>query len=330
MPTRGAGAAQARPAALWRNRAFLRLWVADAVSQLGSEVTTLALPLTAVVVLGAGAAEMGLLAASRQVPYLLTSLVAGVWVDRLPRRSIMVVADFGRAALLGAIPLAAYFQVLRIEHLYSIAFLVGMLSVFAEIAATSIVPSLVERDQIFDANGRLQMTGSAAGVAGPGLGGALVQAVTAPIAIALDALSFLVSGLLVATIGPERGPRPAERARGGFWRQVWEGLVGLLGIRVIRDMTISSALGNVALQIQGAVLFLYLVRDLGLDPALIGTIFALRGLAALAGAAVSSGVGRRFGPGPAIVFGTLLLELGLCAIPLAAGPPPLVVATLVG
>jgi MFS family permease len=282
------------------------------------------------VALGAGAAEMGLLAAAGQVPYLLASLLAGVWVDRLPRRTIMVVADLGRAVLLGWVPLAAWLGLLRIEQLYLVGFLVGLLSVFAEIAATSIVPSLVERDQIFEANGRLQMGSSAANVAGPGLGGALVQLLTAPIAIALDAISFLISGLLVGTIGRESGPRSTARAPVGFWREVWEGLVGLLGIRVIRDMTISSTVGNVALQVQGAVLYLYLVRELGLEATLIGTILALRSLAGLAGAAASGGFARRFGPGPAIVFGTLLLEIGLFAIPLAAGPRPLVIATLVG
>jgi MFS family permease len=320
----------AAPTGLWRNPAFLRLWVADTVSQFGTAVTTLALPLTAVVALGAGAGEMGLLAAARQVPYLLASLHAGVWVDRLPRRSIMVAADLGRALLLAWVPLAAWLGLLRIEQLYLVGFLVGLLSVFAEIAATSIVPSLVERDQIFEANGRLQMSSSAANVAGPGLGGALVQLVTAPIAIALDAVSFLISGLLVGTIGQASAPRPPERAPVGFWREVREGLVGLLGIRVIRDMTISSAIGNVALQVQGAVLYLYLVRELELDAALIGTIFALRSLAGLVGAAAAGGFARRFGPGPAIVFGTLLLEVGLFAIALAAGPRPLVVATLVG
>jgi MFS family permease len=316
-------------ASLWRNGAFLRLWTGDAVSQLGTAVTGLALPLTAIVSLGAGAAEMGLLAAARQAPYLLTSLFAGVWVDRLPRRRIMVLTDLGRGLLLAWVPLAAFLGVLRVEQLYLVAFGIGLQAVFAEIAATSIVPTIVAREQIFDANGRLQITSSVANVGGPGIAGVLIQAIGAPAAILVDVASFVGSALLVGSIRAQEPPRPARAAGATLWREIKEGLVGLLGIRVIRDMTISSALGNLGLQIGSAVLFLYLIRDLGMEPALVGAIFAVSSVASIAGAAVASRVGRRIGPGPAVVLGTLLFEAGLLARPFAAGPLPVAVAVLV-
>lgn len=314
---------------LWRNGAFLRLWAADAVSQVGTAVTGLALPLTAIVWLGAGPAEMGLLGAARQAPYLLTSLLVGVWVDRLPRRRIMVATDLGRAALLAWMPVAAWLGALRIEQLYLVAFGIGLLAVFAEVAATSIVPSLVAREQIFDANGRMQATASVAQVGGPGLAGMLVQAIGAPIAILVDVVSFVLSALVVGSIRVEEPPRPRRAERPGFWREVREGLVGLLGIRVIRDMTISSALGNLGLQVMQAVLFLYMIRELGFEPTLVGLVLGVSGFASIAGAAFASRIGRRIGPGPAVVYGTLLFELGMLARPLAAPPAEVALVVLV-
>jgi MFS family permease len=325
------GPAAAVPAmpSLWRNGAFLRLWTADAVSQLGTAVTGVALPLTAIVALGAGAAEMGLLAAARQVPYLLTSLLVGVWVDRLPRRRIMVATDLGRGLLLAWVPLAAWLGVLRIEQLYVVAFGIGLLAVFAEVAATSVVPSIVAREQIFDANGRMQATTAVANVGGPGLAGALVQAIGAPIAILVDVVSFFASALLVGTIPAGEAPRARRAGRPSFWREIREGLVGLLGIRVIRDMTISSALGNLGLQIGSAVLLLYLLNELGLEVSLVGFVMAVSAFAAIGGAAVASRVARWLGPGPAVVLGTFLFELGLLGRPLAGGSLALTVGILV-
>lgn len=201
MPTRLTG--------LWRHSEFLKLWAGQTISQFGSQVTLLALPLTAALTLHATAADMGLLSAAETAPFLLVGLLAGVWVDRLRRRPILMIADCGRFFLLLLIPLLALLDILRIEALYVIAFFVGILTVFFDVAYQSFLPALVGRAQLVEGNGKLEISQSAAQIAGPGIAGALVQLVTAPFAIVVDALSFLISHLRPL---PADDPHPGTRA----------------------------------------------------------------------------------------------------------------------
>ena len=200
---------------LWRHRDFLNLWGAETVSQIGSQITGLALPLVAILVLDASAFQVALLGVIEFAPFILISLPAGVWVDRLRRKPILVTADLGRALLLGSIPVAHWLGLLTIWQLYVVGFVVGVLTVFFDVAYQSYLPSLVSRDQIIDGNSKLEISRSGAQLAGPGLAGGLVQALTAPIAVLVDAISFLASGLFLFGIKQEeRAPTRAERQAG--------------------------------------------------------------------------------------------------------------------
>ncbi len=185
---------------LWRHPDFVRLWAAQTVSGFGSQVTVLALPLSAVLSLDASPGQMGLLVAASSAPNLLIGLFVGVWADRVRRRPLMIAADTGRAALLLAIPAAWLLDPLSIELLYAVALLAGIGDVVFGVAHVSFLPSLVGGERLVEANGKLQASTSLAQVAGPALGGALVGLLTAPVAIFLDALSYLVSALFLVRL----------------------------------------------------------------------------------------------------------------------------------
>src|SRR5262249_23335746 len=205
-------AARPRFGGLWSHHDFMRLWAGQTVSQLGSTVTREALPYTAILALGATPIQMGLLGAAGAAPLLLLGLLAGVWVDRLRRRPVMIAADLGRAVLLLSVPGAYLLGLLRIEQLYVVAALVGVLSVFFDVAYQAFLPSLVQREQIFEGNSKLGMSGSVAEIAGPPLGGTLVQLVGGPVTILLDALSFVFSARSLLRIrAPEPAPAAPER-----------------------------------------------------------------------------------------------------------------------
>lgn len=199
---------------LWRHPDFLRLWSAQTVSQFGSQVSQLALPLAAILVLDSSAFEVALLGTVEFLPFLLFALPAGVWVDRLRRKPILVLGDLGRALALGSIPIAYAFDTLTIWQLYAVGFLVGVGTVFFDVAYQSYLRSLVERSQLVDGNSKLEISRSGAALAGPGLAGVLIGAITAPFAILIDAVSFVASaGLIVRIRRPESVPEPtANRA----------------------------------------------------------------------------------------------------------------------
>ncbi len=181
---------------LWLDDDFRKLWLGQTISLFGSAVTSLALPLTAALNLQATPSQMGFLRAAQFAPFLLIGLLAGVWVDRLPRRPILIGANLGSALLLGLIPITSVLGQLHMEYLYGVAFSVGSLNVFFNTAYFAFLPTLVQRQQLVFGNSKLQVSASAAQIVGPGLAGALVQWFTAPLAIVLDALSFLLSAQL--------------------------------------------------------------------------------------------------------------------------------------
>lgn len=313
---------------LGRDPDFLKLWGGQAVSQLGSQITVLALPLLAVLALGATPVQMGVLVAAETAPFLLAGLLAGVWVDRLRRRPILIAADLGRAALLLGLPLLAWSGQLRIEHLYAVGFLVGLLTVFFEVAVQAYLPSLVSREQLVDANGKLQTTRSAAQIAGPGLAGVLVQLWTAPVALVLDAASFLVSALglwRIRAVEPE--PEPVA-ATASVWQEAREGLRVVVASPLLRAFAGKAATGNLGFQLIMTVFVLYGTRGLGLNAAHIGLIFAAGSMGNLLGALLAERTAARIGAGPAIVGGSGLAAVGLLLLPLAQGPKELVVPLL--
>ena len=265
---------------------------------------------------------MGVLGAAANTPVLLVGLFAGVWVDRLRRRPILIVADLGQGLLLATIPLAAFLGLLRIEMLYAIAFLAGTLKLFFDVAVTSYLPVLVRREELAEGNSKLQLSHSAADVTGPGVAGGLVQLIGAPFVLLLDALSFLVSAAFLRRIGSLE-PTPLRAHRQTVWREIGDGLRLLWEQPALRAMTLVTGVGSLGNSVQQTVLVLYMVRELGVTPVLLGAIFAVGGAAALVGAALASPVGRWQGPGPALIWGQLVIAGGLL---LAAAAGPLAVA----
>ncbi len=300
-------------------RDFVKLWAGQSVSLVGTQVTALALPLTAVLVLGAGAGQMGLLGAASFLPFVLITLPAGAWLDRRGRRPAMIAADLGRAALIALIPLAYGLGMLRFELLLAVAFGVGVLTVIFDIGYLSHVPSLVEPEQLSRANARIATSTSAAEVAGPGMGGALVSALGAPVALVADAVSYLFSGLAIATIRrPEPNPVPSPRR--DLVQEVVQGLRLTFGSRILRAFAAEAASFNALEQIILAVFFLFAVRELGMTPALIGLTTSLGAIGSLAGSIVANRLADRLGIGPTIVASMLIACAAPLLLPFATGP----------
>jgi MFS family permease len=307
---------------------FEKLWAALSVSLMGTEITALALPLLAVLTLEASALEMGVLAAAGQVPFLLFSLPAGAWLDRRPRRPVLIATDVASAVLLLSVPLAVPFGGPGFAHLCVVAFGVGTMTVVAEVAHYAYVPSLVGRDHVTEANSKLQVSYSASAAAGPGLAGALIQLLTAPLAVVADAASFLVSAVLLRSIRrPEPPPEPSA-ARLPLRRSILDGLRMLLGHPLLRAIIVVSV--PIAFFTAGflAIYVLYATRELELSPATIGLIFAAGGVGAITGAMLARRAADRFGVGPAMIGGWFLAAAGTLLVPLAAGPTVTVVVIL--
>jgi MFS family permease len=310
---------------LRRHPEYAKLWSGQAISAVGSRITAVAMPLAAVVALHASPVQMGVLAALTTLPHLLFGLPAGVWVDRLSRRAILVVADVGRAVALGAVPVLGVLGLLRVEHLYVIAFLAGIMTLFFDTAATTLVPALVGRENLVRANGAWVLSNTVANTVGPSLGGWLVQVLTAPVAIAFDAVSFLLSAGCSLLVRVDETPR---RGRVRLWPDTFEGVRALFAGSILRPVAISATAGALAGAMQGALLVLYLVRDLALTPALVGLAFAVAGGASVVGALLARAWTERLGPGPSYVTGQLLFGLGVLVMAAATGPTAAVLAML--
>jgi MFS family permease len=289
---------------LLRQADFRRLWLSMSVSTLGSEVTFLALPLVAILVLHATPVEVAILGAMPFVAFAMFGLPAGVWVDRLPRKRVMVVGDLGRAAVLIFVPIAALTNALAMWELYVINFVAGVLTVFFEIAYQSILPELVERDRLAEGNSRLEVSRSASQVIGPGIGGVLVGAIGAPVAIVADALSYLGSAAFLIGLHPSR-PRPLRTAADS------KGLIGeiLEGMRFYRRQPILLSASaavitlNVGFHMAGAIALIFYARELQMSPEAIGLAFSIGSIGFLVGAAAGAAVGRRLGVGRTLMLG---------------------------
>lgn len=314
---------------LWRHPDFRKLWAGQTVSLLGSEVSALAIPLVAALTLDASATQMGLLVAAGSTPALLVGLFAGVWVDRARRRPILVGADIGRAAILGTVPVGALTTGLSVGYLCVVAFLVGLLTTFFDVAHASLLPSLVRRERLVEGNSKLEVSRSGALIVGPGLAGLLVQVASAPVAILADAVSFLVSALFIGRIQtPERAPTRDEQRR-GLWAEAREGLGVVLGDPILSAMATSLSLFNLFAGLFGAVYVLFVTRELGVSPAGLGVVFALGSASFPVGAAGANWAARRFGVGPSIVWGAGISDAAFLLAPLAAGPLAVAVPLLV-
>ncbi len=329
-----AATASDRPLSLWRHPDFLKLWSAETVSQFGSQVSALVIPLVAILVLDAGAFQVGLLATIEFLPFIFFALPAGVWVDRLRRRPILIAGDIGRAVVLATIPLAYALDVLTMPQLYVVGFLTGTFTVFFDVAYQSYLPSLVDRNQIVDGNSKLQISVSAATIAGPGIAGVIVSVVSAPFAVLADALSFVGSALFIFAIrrdeqDPNHEADTTGAPREGMRREIAAGLRFVVGHPYLRSIAACTGLANLFMNIAFAIYLLYAIRVLGLSPGVIGVVFGIGNVGALLGALTASWAAVRFGVGRAIVGAAFLggPALLLVAVAPTSAPVPFLVAS---
>jgi MFS family permease len=313
---------------LWGHRDFVRLWSAESVSRFGSQVSLLALPLIAITALHTSTFQVGLLSTMEFLPFVLIGLPAGVWVDRLRRRPVLIAADLGRALALASIPLAHALGVLSMAQLYAVAFATGVLTVFFDVAYQSYLPRLVLPEQLVEGNAKLEISNSGASIAGPGLAGLLIQLLTAPVAVVADAASFLASAAFIGRIRRREPPPPPARAGGGMRREIAEGLRYVLGHRLLRWTAATTATSNLFSAMTSAILVLYLVRHFGMSPGLIGLVMTVGNAGWLLGATGNARLSRRLGTGRTTVGGIVLCGLGALLVPAApaGGPVPWLVA----
>ena len=314
---------------LWRERDFVLLWGAQSISQFGSQISLVALPLVAIVSLEATPFQVAALGAVEMLPFLLIALPAGVWVDRLPRKPILVLADLGRGSALATIPLAYAIDALAIWQLYVVGFVVGICTVFFDVAYQSFLPSLVAREQLVEGNSKLEVSRSAAQLGGPGVGGLLVSAITAPYAVLADAVSFAWSGLLIARIRrAEVVPARAEHA--SMRQELIEGVRYIVRDPRWRAIAEYVAIVNFFYSVAFSIFLVYAVRELDWSATLIGLVLALGNVGALAGALLASRVSARVGIGRTLVLSGIVSGVPMLLI--AAAPKgiavPLVVAAL--
>lgn len=312
---------------LWRRPDFLTLWVGYTVSVFGSQITLLALPLTAVLVLHATPFQMGLLAAAGTAPFLVLSLFAGVWVDRRRRRPLMIAADLGRAVLLLSVPLAAALHALHMEQLYAVALTTGALTVLYSVSSNSFIPQLVGRENLVAGNARLRGSFSASQAGGPALAGGLIQLVTAPFAMLGDAASFLFSALMLGRLRTVEPPRPQPERR-HVLGEIGQGLRLVLREPLLRASTACTGTFNFFNLVLNAELVLFATRTLDLGPGVLGLVFAVASVGSLLGATLAGPVTRRLGHGPTIIYAIAIVAAALLLVPAARGPRPLAIAIL--
>ncbi len=307
-----------RPPSLWRDLDFVKLWIGQTISEIGSRITIVALPLIAVLILKARPFQMGMLAGIGGFASLIFGLAAGLCVDRLRRRPILIVTDLGRAVVLGSIPLAAVFGILRMQQIYAVVAVAGILTVIFDVAYQSYLPSLVERDQILEGNSKLAFSSSIAEIAGPGLTGILVQLLTAPIAILLDAISFLVSALTILLVRkPEPQVVPTPRLH--VWEELTAGMRAIAQSPIRRAFAGHSGTAGFFGGFFASLYVLYAISDLHLSPALLGAVIALGGIGNVIGAAIAPKLMRSAGIGTTLIGSLLIMGVASLMIPLAHG-----------
>jgi MFS family permease len=304
---------------LFRHRDFVKLWTAETISVFGTQITLLALPLIAANTLNVTPFEFGLLGAIEFLPFLLLSLPAGVWVDRMRRRPIMIAGDLIRAAALVSLPIAFAFDALTIWQLYIVGFINGCATVFFDVAYQSYLPAVMDRDQIIDGNAKLETTRSASFIVGPGIAGFLIGAISAPFAVLVDSVSFVVSALFLGVIR-KREPKPERQVdqhgrETSMRTEIVEGLRYVLGHPYLRNIAATTGTSNFFSNILAAALILYLVRELSFSAEVIGLAFSIGAVGFLVGALVAGRIGSSFGVGrtivaSAFVFGPATLLIG--------------------
>lgn len=307
---------------LWTHRDFMKLWAGDTVSVFGSELVLFALPLIAVQLLDADAFEMGVLATVESAAFLLISLPAGAWVDRLPKKAVIVSGDLLRAAMLLTIPLTWAFDALSMTQLYLVAAGVGIVTVFFDIANQSYLPELVDGDAISEGNGKLQASQQTAGVAGPTLASGLVTAIGAPLTVGLTSICMGLSSLAVGRIRHKEA-RPETENRAGFAAEIREGLGFVLGHPLLRRITACTGLTNFASSGIFALIVLFALDTLGLHQVELGIVMSVASVGGILGALSAAWVQKSLGEGTSIAVSATIGGLGFFGVPLATVLPAL-------
>jgi MFS family permease len=312
---------------LLRERDFRRFWLGETISLFGDQITLIALPLAAVLVLHASPAEMGYLGAAALMPHLLFSLPAGVWLERVrKRRFVMIAADLLRAVFLATIPIAYWLDDLTFAQLYAVAFLSGCLATAFDISHSTLFVSVTAREDFVDANAWFNGSRAFSFVGGPSVGGFLVQLLSAPAALLADAVSFLASAFFLGRM--KASEPPLEDTEAGVSAQLWEGLRFLIRSRILGPSLASVATLNFFNFAFAALFILYATRNLGIRPQTLGLVLGAGAVGGLVGAFVAGRLGRRIGLGPAFLVGMVLFPAPFLLIPLASGPRPAILVML--
>ena len=308
---------------LLRHRDFRHLWAAETVSELGTQVTLLALPVVAVTVLDATPLQMGVLSALETAAFLLIGLPAGAWVDRWRRKRVLVTADLVRAVVLATVPAAYVLDALSLGQLFAVAAVAGTATVFFDVAYQSYLPALIDRDLLVDGNGKLEASRAVAQVAGPGLTGVLLRVLGAPLLVLIDAVSFLLSALFLGSI--ERPDTVPDRAgRRPLRTEIAEGLGFVVHHRLLRRIVACTGSSNLFGSMATALLVLYVIRTLGLSESTLGFVFSVGAVGGLVGAATAAWFARRVGEGRAIPLSAVVFAAAAAFLPLAAVTAPVV------
>ncbi|MBP2363983.1 MULTISPECIES: MFS transporter [Streptomyces] len=312
--------------AVLRQKNFRNFWTAQTVSYMGDQVTSIVLPLIAVMALDASAADMGMLVTLQQLPLLLFSLHAGAWVDRRGRRrATMIAANLASAAAVATVPLAYFTDALTLLHLYVVSFVIGTLAVVFSVAVPGLFASLVPREQYLSATSLSRASYSFSFVAGPSVGGVIVQILSAPFALLLDVFSFLVAAVMLRTVSVEETKKEETESQRG----IREALRFLGRSAVLRAKILSGTALNFFYTVYSTLLILFAARDLGLSAGLVGAVISVGAVGALIGSAITGKVSARLGLGPTYLIGCLIFPAALVLTPLAHGPQWIVVTMLV-
>ncbi len=313
---------------LWHDRNFLTMWSGQALAQFGAQITELAIPVLAVLILGASELEVGTLNAAGFAAFLIVGLPAGAWIDRMRKRHVMIWADAVRAVALATLPLLWWLGALEMWHLYAVSVVVGVATVFFDVSYQSIIPSLVRPAQIAEANGKLQSTYELANIAGPGIGGWLIAVLAAPLAILATAATYAASVVaLLFTRDREEARRPEDRAP--ILHEIWEGLRFVFREKLLRRIVGTTATSNFFNTISMTMLPIFILRELGLSPATMGVIFSLGAVGGFLGAIATPHIVRRIGEARAIPISSIGFSLVGLFLPMAALVPQIAFGLIV-
>jgi MFS family permease len=305
---------------LWRSTDFRKLWVSLTITSFGAQITNLALPLTAALLLNATPMQMGILVALETLPFALFSLHAGVLLDRVRKLPVIIVADVGRGVALLAIPITAWFGSLSIEILFAVGFLCGAQNVVGGAAYQVLLAQMAGRKRLVEANAKIALGETSAALIGPGLAGGLIGVLTAPFAVALDAISFFVSAMMLRRI-VARNDVPHPSAGAGMWSEIGEGLKLVWENRTLWGLAWLAGTWQFLHHMQIAVLILFATRELGLSAGAIGVAYACGGLGCVLASAAAQRLSARLGIGPVLVHGLILTSFAWQAFGLIGGPP---------